>query len=118
MENADLKKRILDEILKHLGQSQGEELRELLEEARKPKDPMPESNPPEESSEEKPQGISIEKVEVLKPKENFDDKANDAIREISKRPGSQSEPSEALMPGESEMSEDELEELLSKYLKQ
>jgi hypothetical protein len=97
----------LNETLSHLDESQGHDLKSLLEKENMPK--MEEGSPEEEASEspdeamsegDKPKGLSIEKVEVLgKPKAGMsEDESNDKL------------------PGEEEMSDDELNELLKKHL--
>jgi hypothetical protein len=109
-----LKVKLLDQLMSHLTDSQGRDLKELLDQSKMPM----EGSPLEEAMDgpkeallkgDKPKGISIEKVEVLgKPKDptqgQFDEKADQAIQD-------------ATSAGEEEMSDDELEELLSQYLK-
>jgi hypothetical protein len=96
----------LNETLSHLDGSQADDLKSMLDSSK-----MPEGSPEEEASESpmeemkedgKPKGLSIEKVEVL-GKPNHGVGADD------------SESSEKL-PGEEEMSDDELNELLKKHL--
>src|SRR4051812_21511193 len=98
----------LNETLSHLDDSQADDLKSLLDKSKAPE--LKEGSPEEEASESpdeemaedgKPKGLSIEKVEVLgKPKNGLDDAGSDDQK----------------LPGEEEMSDDELNELLKKHL--
>ena len=120
-----LRLKILDQILSHMDSSQGGELKRLLEEKKNPlatspdksSDTLPELPDELKDLKEKPKGIQVEKVSVIaKPKNSaVDDKVDDAIAEseAEKDPLKKSK----LLPGEEEMTDDELEELVGKYLK-
>jgi hypothetical protein len=101
----------LEELKTHLDESQGYGLKERLDKLKNPiSDPKSEGLP-EELSGDKPKGIAIEKVSVLaKPKQGFDDKVNEAIESQDEKPSSDSD----LLPGEEEMTDEELEELLKR----
>lgn len=109
------KQDIIDEILMHLEKAQGMGFKKSYDDSMKPKmDPMQEDKGPEMDEMEgmeKPKGIAVEKVEVMKPK-SFDDKANEAISEMDDKddkPG---------MPGsDDEMSDDELSEMIDEMMK-
>jgi hypothetical protein len=112
-----LKQKILDELMEHLSNAQGGELKSLLDESKKPEMGI------EGMPGEKPKGLKIESVEVMgKPKMGADDKIKQAIEDASspKKEDPMSmgdEGSEASkMPGEEEMSDEELQELIKKYL--
>ena len=96
-----LKMKLVEELMSHLSSSQGNDLKSLLD---KSKAPMEEEMP--EEMMDKPKGISVEKVSVMGKPKGFDEKADEAIESMD------GEPKEDLMPGETEMSDDELEELL------
>lgn len=89
-----LKVKLLEEILSHLSDSQAGDLKSLLDESKKPK--MPEESPEEEALES--------------PKEEL---AEDGKLESSEV--SSSDP-KSVIPGEDEMTDEELKELIAKHL--
>lgn len=118
----DKKRQLVEDLLAHLEGSQGKELGDMIEAK---KNPLGDSM-------DKPKGLSIEKVEVMKPKEegedgtDFNDQANEAIKGIGAGPEEGSPEEEA---GESpalesaedkgddeKLSDEELAELLKHYL--
>lgn len=103
MSNARIIK-LLDELKSHLEMSQGGDLKSLLDQSKMDDAKVGVENPMEDSLETdalKPKGLSIEKVEVMgKPKLD---------EELSEQ-----EDPKSLMPGEEEMTPEELEELLKK----
>jgi hypothetical protein len=111
-----LKQKILDELMEHLSNAQGGDLKSMLDESKKPSLEM------EGMGEGKPKGLKIESVELMgKPKASMhDDKVNEAIEEATGKkkmdPMSLEEEGESKIPGEEEMSDSELEELIKKYL--
>ncbi len=94
-----MKLKLLEEILSHLSDSQGSDLKSLLDESKAP--PMVEEADP--LSGDKPDGLKVKSVEVM----------GDPLAE--KEPGDEMALDEA--SGGNEMSDEELEELVSKYLK-
>lgn len=113
----------LEDIRDHLSASQGHDLKSLLDSSRKPADsPISDLMKPKDEMDDselgaKPKGIAIEKVSLLaKPKQGYDDKVNEAIAEQSRKPGDDMDLSKKL-PGEEEMTDDELEELLKRFKK-
>lgn len=137
-----LKVKLLDELIHHMKGREGGGLKSLLDESKKPSassllsegSPLEEKmeSPAEEAHEDslglgdKPKGISIEKVSVMgKPKipgismgkhhriaaPGPKDGDIQALMDKKSGGGVGAEPSE----GDSEMSDDELKELLSKY---
>jgi hypothetical protein len=123
----------LEEIEGDLTESQGGELKMLLDSFKKKKESpltreeergMPPLTKKPGSREQltdlpgeldKPKGISIEKVSVLeKPKdENYNKKVDEAIRDQDRKPSERPEitPSKGILGGE-ELTDEELEELL------
>ncbi len=91
-----LKLKLLGELLDHLSQSQGGDLKSLMDEEAKP--PEEEVSPLEEG---KPKGIEVAKVSVLGKPKSFDDQAGEAM-------------DQAVPPKEDEPTDEELEELLRK----
>jgi hypothetical protein len=91
------KLRILDQILSHLSDSQAGSLKSLLDDENKPV--------VEESEDE---------ASVMSDEPAIEDKVDGAIAEVSgdKALGDKEE----LLPGEEEMTDDELSELLKKHL--
>lgn len=97
-----MKMKVLEEILSHLDDSQGGDLKSLMD--------MPAESPEgaiagADSSEEipgKPQGMSVEKVSVMGGEKDpsMDDMADSGV------------PADAGMPKEDDMSDEELEEML------
>lgn len=115
----------LDELTSHLNDSQGNDLKSRLDALRKPK--MVEDDIPDDL---KPKGIEIKKVSVLGKPENYDDKVDEAIRGeddaenplLAQATDSERKPDElgkGSLTGsdEDEMTDDELDELVAKYLK-
>lgn len=113
-----MKLKLIEELLSHLSDSQGSDLKSMLDESKKPMMEEDEESEglPHEMAEAKPKGLKIESIEVMKKPKRFDDQANEAIAEISKKPEMPMEEEASSLPGEEEMSDDELSELLKKYL--
>jgi hypothetical protein len=93
-----LKVKLLEGILGHLDESQGMDLKALLEAQKEKEVPvMPEDK-----------GIAVEKVSVMaKPEGEEEAMGKAGMDEVEETPPEMSEP---------EMSDEELKELLSKYL--
>jgi hypothetical protein len=94
----------LNEALSHLDDSQAGDLKSMLDDSKKPsmiegsQDEEGSESPSDEAMEDgKPKGLSIEKIDVLG------------------KPGV-GDSSDSKLPGEDEMSDDELNELLKKHL--
>lgn len=116
-----MKLKVLSELLDHLSDSQGSDLKSLLDSS---KNPM-EGNPSDEAlnplaSGEKPQGLKIESVEVAdgsdldKKKTLGETIGYPGFEKQKKKPTAMLE--EGLVgDGEKEMDDDELEELIHKY---
>lgn len=108
----NLKMKLLDELLSHLADSQGGDLKSLLDESKKP--PIEELGMSDDLDEEgNPKGLKVESIEVMgAPKQGFDQKVNEAIADSSdrKKPAAMIEGSD-----EPEMDDDEIAELLRKY---
>lgn len=122
--------KVLDELIDHLNNSQGDDLHSLLEESRKSK----EMESPELGPDGKPKGLKIESVEIMGKKPDFNDMANDAMADASDSrktlgetigyPGFIKKKPTALLEegmgdhlgGEKELDDDELEELIRKYV--
>lgn len=116
----------LEDLQTHLSDSQGMDLKSRLDEMRNPiKKENPLSGMNEEEDEEKdpldaskggllesskPKGVAIEKISVMAKPKSYDDKVNDAISKTDDR-----KDAGKLMPGEEEMTDDELEELLKRF---
>lgn len=95
-----MKLQLLEEILEHLSSSQGNDLKSLLDESKKP--------PMEMGMDGKPKGLEVEKVSVMgRPDMDPDEKMK---MDMDSSDVSQD-------PGEEDMTDDELQELLGKYLK-
>lgn len=90
-----LKLKLLEELLEHISGSQGNDLKSLLDESKKPQVEEEVSDSSDPLS-EVPKGLSGEKVEVLEKPEGE-----------SKGPS---------LPSDQDMSEDELKELIEQYL--
>jgi hypothetical protein len=89
----------LNETLSHLDESQAGDLKSMLEESKKPELGLDDMIESEGEDFEQPKGVSaVEKIKVL-----------------GKPEAEESEDTETL-PGEEEMSDDELNELLKKHL--
>lgn len=127
---SDLPKERFDEIMGHIGQSQGNDLKSLLEQAlmEKQKKDMPMDQSPmgsdmdDKMPMDKPKGIAIEKISVSKDPMSMD-KANPLGGGMKGSSSMGMDDSKGDMPdmddkmsGDDEMSNDELKELLSKYL--
>lgn len=109
-----MKMKILDEILSHLDDSQGSELKSLLDESKKPM--------------EDPEGLKIQSVEVMKPEGEEEELADaDQPQTVGSKigypgfpkPPKKEKPTAMLgseISDEPEMNDDELEELLRKHL--
>jgi|SRR6478609_5139084 len=99
-----LKLKLINELMDHISTSQGGDLKSMLDEAKMAKEkPM---NPLDEAT--KPKGLAIEKVSVLsKPKPEIED--------LQKKPSPFGDSTAS--DSEPEMSDDELKELLAKYLR-
>lgn len=98
--------------MKHVDGLQGKGLKELIE-SKKPKLEIEMESPEHEAEEEmgemgEPKGISVEKVEVMKPKAGYDDKVKQAIDSMN----GEASP----MSDDAEMSDEEIEELLAKLM--
>lgn len=122
--DSGLKQKILDEIMEHIGSSQGNDLKSLLDKSKMPQDMM-EGSPKEEAMESpmdekaemmgKPKGLSVEKVSIMgKPEDSkmnpLSGKSDDLADELTK-------PDDMSMKGDDdELSDDELEELLKKLV--
>ncbi len=92
----------LDELIPHLDESQGSKLKDFLDSTKKPEGVM--------EIEGSPKGISVEKVSVMKKPEGFDDKVDEAIE-------GQDPENPLASKDETELSDEELEELLKSKLK-
>lgn len=125
--NSSLKEKILEEIMGHLDMSSGEDLKALIQKSKAEKE-VPEVEGMEDQEQAplakfgKPKGIEIEKLSVLgKPKMNKSNPLSgkgDQMDELAEDLGGKSkmalgEGSDEMSP---EMSDDELKELISKYL--
>jgi hypothetical protein len=108
------KLKLLEEILSHLSDSQGGDLKSLLDESKKPQLPEVLDDGSSRDGLEDPKGIAVEKLKVTAnpEKPDFDSKVDDAIADSDSAEHSPSEH----QSGEEEMSDDELKELLGKYL--
>ncbi len=134
-----MKMKLIEEILSHMDNSQGMDLKGLMDEAHKPKEgsPLEEAlESPEEGAMEgdKPKGLSVEKVSILgKPDDDVASNEKDKTEHtfpgggtLGTRIGYPGSPKPKPMPkttamadpsGEhEEMSDDELKELLNKYM--
>lgn len=121
MMDSGLKQKILDEIMEHIGSSQGNDLKSLLDQSKMPQeDPMAKMGDPMDKGDEmdemgKPKGLSVEKVSVLgKPDDSkmnpLSGQSDDISDELTK-------PDDMSMKGDDdELSDDELEELLKKLV--
>jgi hypothetical protein len=119
-----LKMKLIEEILDHLSDSQGGDLKSLLDDSKKASMP---SMPDEEMEPDgKPKGISIEKVSVMGKKPSIDEIASgkdgsdmeEKMESPSEKEAEMKDPMmEAKEGDEPEMSDDELEEMLKSYLK-
>lgn len=117
-----LKVKLLDELMDHLGDSQGGELKSMLDESHKPKE-----------------GVKVESVEIMGQKPAFDQKVDEALASNDKEKGDSlgsligfpGEPKPknplpkpmmtkptAMNEGmvEDEMTDDELKELLKRHM--
>lgn len=119
----DRKRQLIEELLNHLDSSQGSDLQALIEASKKPTDdPM--------AMDGKPKGLAIEKVSVM-GKPGMDDPGKGGMPEpdADDLPGKGDEDSKLMTSlginpgmeaeggqGDDEMSDDELKELLEKYL--
>ncbi len=103
--------KLLEEAISHLSNSQANELKELLDRSRAPMEDAMDASKlmpgEEELGEGKPKGISVEKVSILGKKPSMDDKVEEAMKP---------EMDAKMVPGEEEMTDDELDELLKKSL--
>jgi hypothetical protein len=113
----DLKVKLLEELMNHLGSSQGGELKSLLDQSRAPED-------------KDPNGVKVESVEIMGDKPKFDQQADDAIGDVAEKkktlgetigyPGfpkdkkglQEGAPDDVAMSNEGDMTDEELEELL------
>lgn len=99
----DRTRQLIEELLEHLNNSQGDDLHSLVQASKKP---MPAD--PVES--DKPDGLAIEKVSVMgKPVDGCDDDSK-MMADLGIKPGADDGAQE------DDMSDDELKELLAKYL--
>lgn len=98
--------KLLDELRSHLDMSQGMDLKSMLDQSKMGESQVGVENPDEEAletDENEPKGVSMEKVSLMgKP----------AIP--GEKESAMEEDGMDKLPGEEEMSEDELEELLKK----
>jgi hypothetical protein len=111
MYNSKIK--VLDELMDHLGDSQGNDLKSLLDESKRP----PELG-------EDPNGLKIESVEIMgkKPEEDVASNEGKTLGESigypgfeKKKPTAMNEGMEGLL-GEDELSDEELAELLRQHV--
>jgi hypothetical protein len=112
-----MKLKILNELIDHLSASQGGDLKSMLDESKKPNPLASGDGDDEEGLKDKfgnpikPKGIAIEKISVMgKPKPDISDIVN------KKAPGMFPEEPEGA-DDEKEMNDDELKELIAKYLR-
>lgn len=116
-----MKMKILEELLSHLDDSQGGDLKSLLDQGKNPPmDPLKDDDGDDDSLDSigkdpsDPEGLKMKSVEVIGKPKSFDDKAGGAIADIS---GDKSDnPLTGSSGGDSEMTDDEFEELLKKQL--
>ncbi len=136
---SSMKMKLIEEILNHMDKSQGMDLKGMVDKSKEPLEEALES--PEEAAlegDEKPKGLSVEKISILgKPDHKIDEVAsNDDAKELEKKgsigsqinypgmPKPKSKPTamnDALgdsdeLSEHDEMSDDELKELLNKYM--
>jgi hypothetical protein len=110
--------KLLDELMEHLGNSQGSDLKSLLDESKKP--PM--------EMEEDPKGLKIQSVELMGKDPEITDvaDASDGKKTLGESIGypgfpkgkaMEDAPGEVAMnDGERELDDDEIAQLLSKYV--
>lgn len=119
-----IKQKLVDELIAHLEDSQGGDLANLMEESRNPKpteghgdmDPAKAIEDATQDGDENasahlaPAGVKIDKVSIMKDKSKMDgdEAGEDPAEEASESPEEESK--------EDDMSDEELEELLKKYL--
>jgi hypothetical protein len=119
--------KLLDELMEHLGDSQGNDLKSMLDESK-----MPAEGEMELGEDGKPKGLKIESVEIMGKKPEIDDvavadAANDPKKKTlgetigypgfeKKKPTAMLEEGMSDMLGEKELDDEELAELLSKYV--
>jgi hypothetical protein len=116
-----LKLKILNELMDHLGESQGGDLKSLLDESKKPKEMEIEGDP---------KGLKVESVEIMgKPEDevaaNEQKEKGDSLGSLIGYPGEPNpkhplpkplKPTAMNESGDEEMSDDELKELLKQYM--
>jgi hypothetical protein len=81
-----MKLQILKELMDHLSNAQGADLKSLLDQSKQPMHDSPEIGQKDENSEtdgDDPKGLKIESLEVMKKPKSFDDQANQAIADAS-----------------------------------
>ncbi len=105
------KLKLIEELISHLEGSQGNDLGALVEESRKPKMDMS-SGDSEVDEFGKPKGVAIEKVSVMKPEGDSDAALEKGMPEL----GSAGMADKPMGDSGDEMSDEELAELLKKYL--
>src|SRR5690242_16432678 len=102
---------LLDEVMQYMDHKKGQGLKELLEQAK-----MAKASPEMPGMGEKPKGLSIEKVSIMGKKPGMegmhphDAKVEEALDEMKKPMDMENK------PDGDDMSDDELKELISKYL--
>jgi hypothetical protein len=97
----DLKIKLIEELLGYLRSSQGGDLKSLLDEKRKPMEA--EVSVPEMET-DKPKGLKVESVEIMKPeKSGADQEVDEAIGDVEK-------------DEDEELSDEDLKDLLDGYL--
>lgn len=117
-----MKMKLLDELLSHLADSQGDDMKSSMAMKPmmdgkmggmmdKPEDPM-EKEMPMDDDDMSGKGVSVEKVSLM-GKPGFNDKADMAMKAMGK-PGDEGMP--GMEPDGDEMSEDDLKELLESIL--
>lgn len=121
----DKKRQLIEELLSHLDHSQGMDLGKMIDASK--------NSPTEDMGMDgKPKALSIEKIEVMKPKGEHDSKVDDAISSLSKGGSPEGSPEEEALespeeeakepeePGEEndheKLTDEELAELLKQYI--
>ncbi len=101
----DRKKQLIEELIQHLEGSQGDDLMNLVNKSKGGLEDMPGV---------KPKGISVEKIDVMKPHAGLEDSPEE---EASETPGEEQSEDAGGMGGDDEMTDQELAELLKEFIK-
>ncbi len=97
----DMKLKLIQELIDYLKESQGSDLKSLLDEKRKP---LESESPISEMEVGKPKGLKVESVEIMKaPKKEGDQEVDQAIQDADS-------------DEEEELSDEDLKSLLDNYL--